>query len=195
MKEIDHWVQSNKTLDIEYLKQRQREYVKVWVHPFSGIFILNSEFSPPKGKSRQKILEGIFTIYHSWKKQLDELEIPYYLKIWYFPHDVLKNQVVCAIGDFVDFYDVTFFKPEATKTFPEDTKGLTWEYRHQEHHIRESDIEEPEMFGTYRDYLDYKKWIDGVMKNPKTRINTYQNEDGTKDTYYSIKECDVWIRG
>lgn len=165
------------------------------MHPFSGISVLNSPFSPPKGKTRRKIVKGIFEIYHSWKKQLDELGKPYYLKIWYYPHDVSKNQVVCAIGDFLDFYEITFFKPEANKKFSEDTKGLTWEYRHQEHHIREDDIDEPEMFATQRDYLDYKKWIDGVMKNPKTRIINYQNDDGTKTTYYSLRECDVWIGG
>lgn len=64
-KDLDFWVENNKKLDIEYLKQRQREYVKVWVYPFSGISVLNSQFSPPKGKTRRKIVKGIFEIYHS----------------------------------------------------------------------------------------------------------------------------------
>ncbi|WP_439129420.1 hypothetical protein [Polaribacter sp.] len=193
-KDIDFWVENNKVLDVAYLQQREREYVKVWVAPFSNISVLNSEFSPPKGKTRKKIVAGIFTIYRHWKKQLEALKEPYYLKIWYFPHDVSKCQVVCALGACLDFYDKTFYKPKNTKPFPEDVKGLDWEYRHQEHHITKDDIGEPDEFYTYKDYIDRKKWVEGIMKNPKTRISTYPNDDITP-TYYSIKEWDVWIGG
>mgnify|MGYP005991921725 CR=1 FL=1 len=193
-KDIDNWVDYNKTLDLEYLQQRQREYVKVWVPPYGNISVLNSEFAPPKAKTRKKIIAGIFTIYNSWKKQLEGLNKPYYLKIWFFPHDVSKCQVVCAIGDFLNFYDNTFYKPKENKPFPENKNGLEWKYRHQEHHITEDDIGSPEEFYTYQDYISRKKWVQGVMNNPKTRISTYPDDDETP-TYYSIKECDVWIGG
>ena len=74
--------------------------------------------TPPKNKTRKKIIEGIFEIYNSWKNQLDSLNKPYYLKICFFPEDVSKCQVVCAIDEFIDFYDVTFYKPKINKPFP-----------------------------------------------------------------------------
>ena len=103
---------------------------------------------------------GIFEIYNSWKNQLDSLNKPYYLKIWFFPEDVSKCQVVCAIDEFIDFYDVTFYKPKINKPFPFDKRGLNWQYCHQEHHLTIKDIDEPESFYSYQDYLDNKKWIE-----------------------------------
>ena len=41
-KNIDSWVYYNKKLDLEYLVSRKREYVKVWVQPYSNISVLNS---------------------------------------------------------------------------------------------------------------------------------------------------------
>ena len=195
LKDIDAWVKNNKTLDLSYLKQRQREYVKVWVAPFSGINVLNSEFSPPKGKARKKIIAGIYEIYTNWKTQLDTLNKPYYLKIWFFPHDVSKCQVVCAIGDFIDFYEVTFFKPKESKPFPEQNKfDIDWEFRHQEYHLTIDDIGEPDDYYSLQDFIDNKKYVESVMKNTKTRISEYPDDENTP-TYYSIKDCDVWIGG
>ena len=194
-KDIDLWVAQNKVLDIDYLKNKQRDYIKVWIPPFGNIAVLNSEFTPPKGKTRKKIINGIFEIYKHWKMQLDELGEPYYLKIWYFPKDVSKCQVVCAIGDFTTFYEVTFFKPKKEKPFPENSRNLNWNYRIQEHHITKDDIQEPDDFYSERDYLDHKKWIDKKMKDSKTRISEYKDASGTNTTYYSIKEYDVWLGG
>lgn len=193
--EIEDWIAYHKTLDIDYLKKQQREYVKVWVNPYKNISVLNSSFSPPRGKTRKKIVEGVFTIYNSWKTQLESLNRPYYLKIWYFPLDVSKCQVVCAIGDFIDFYQVSFFSPEIQKKFPENPRDIDWQYAHQEHHITDRDIGTLEEFYSEEDYLDNKYWIERVKRDKRTRVNTYDNEDGTQTTYYSIKEYDVWIGG
>lgn len=195
LKDIDTWVAHNKTLDLDYLENKQREYVKFWVAPFGGISLLNSEFSPPKGKARKKIVNGIFEIYQNWKKQLETLNKPYYLKIWYFPHDVSKCHVVCTIEDFINFYDITFHKPKDSKPFPDKNDlEINWEYRHQEHHLTMDDIGEVEDFMTEKDFLDNKKWVESVMRNPKTRISEYPDDENTP-TYYSIKDCDVWIGG
>jgi len=194
-KNIDIWIDQNKILDIDYLHNRQREYVKVWIPPFGNISVLKSEFSAPKGKTRKKIVDGIFEIYNHWKTQLEELGEPYYLKIWYFPIDVSKCQVVCAIGDFTTFYDTTFFKPEKEKPFPENNNNLNWEYRIQEHHITKNDFLEPDDFYSERDYLDNKKWINSKMKHPKTRISNHTDTSGKTTIYYSIKEYDLWLGG
>lgn len=194
-KEIEVWIETNKTLDIDNLQLSKRDYVKVWVAPFSNISVLNSEFPAPRRKTRQKIVNGIFEIYTHWKQQLETLDKPYYLKVWYFPHNVSMCQVVCAIDDFVNFYDSTFYTPEVNKPFPEQSSfGLNWEYKHQEHHVTIDDIGEPEEFYSEKEFLDNKKHIESVIKIVNTRISTYKNKNKTT-TYYSIKECNVWIGG
>lgn len=195
-RDIDDWIDQNKKLDLDDIQQRQRDYTKVWITPFSNINVLNSKFSTPKGKTRKKVIAGIYEIYSNWKIQLETLNKPYYLKIWFFPNDVSKCQVVCAIDDFIHFYDKTFYNPKVEKKFPElnDLK-LEWEYRHQEHHITKEDIGEPDDFLTFEDYLENKNYIENFMKNPNARITNYTNEAKETTTYYSIKECDVWIGG
>tara|TARA_Y100000034_G_scaffold137038_1_gene219264 strand:- start:206054 stop:206680 length:627 start_codon:yes stop_codon:yes gene_type:complete len=194
-REIDHWFDRCKDLDLEYLKQNQRDYIKVWVPPYQNISILNSTFEPPKGETRTKIVNGIFTIYERWKSQLDTLNEPYYLKVWYYPHDVSKNQVVCAIGEALQFYDNTFFNPNKMQTFPENPRNLKWELHHQEIHVSEYDLEEPEMFASMEDYREHTRWVQRIMQHPDARITKSLNSENKEITYYSLKECDVWIGG
>lgn len=192
-KYIDNWVEQNKQLDLEYLQSRQREYVKVWIQPFGNISVLNSEFAPPKGKTRKKIIAGLLEIYNHWKQQLDTLNEPYYLKIWFYNNDVSNSQIVCAIDTCLDFYEKTFYKPKESKPFPSNTLGLDWEYRHNENHFTIDDFGEPDHFYNMKEYIDNKKMIEGIMKNPKTRISKYTDKESKTTTYYSIKYSDVWL--
>ena len=192
-KNIDAWVQQNKKLDLDYIKKNQREYVKVWIGPYHNLCFGNSVIPAPKGKTRQKIIAGLFEIYNQWKQQLDKLNEPYYLRIWFYYNDVSSSQVVCAIGEFLDFYEITFHKPKENKPFPSDDLGLKWEYRHHENHFTIDDIGETDEYYLLQDYLDNKKMIEGIMKNPKTRISDFTNNQGEKTTYYSVKQADIWL--
>ena len=192
-KNIDIWVAQNKQLDIEYLKRSQREYVKVWLQPFGNISVLNSQFAPPKGKTRKKIVAGLLEIYNSWKQELDKLNEPYYLKIWFYNNDVSNSQVVCAIGDCLDFYETTFYNAKENKPFPLDDFGLNWEHRHFENHFTIDDFGEPDHFYTMKEYLDNKKRIEKIMQDSKTRITDYKDKSGKTTTYYSKKYADVWL--
>jgi len=189
----ENWVENSKKLDINYLKRNQREYVKVWIQPFRNISILNSVFAPPKGKTRKKIIAGILEIHNCWKQELDKLNEPYYLRIWFYNNDVSNSQVVCAIGECLDFYEITFHKPKNNKPFPSDSLGLQWEYRLNENHFTVDEIGEPDEFYSLEDYIDNKKMIERIMKNPKTRISKFTNKEGKTTTYYSEKHADVWL--
>ena len=191
-KQIDAWKEANKQLDLEHVKSYQRDYTKVRVQPYSNLCILNSVISTPRGKTRQKIVDGLFEIYEQWKKQLDTLGEPYYLKIWFYDLDVSQSQVVCAIGDFINFYDITFFKPEEEKKFPFDTRGFTWEYRHHEEHLSEDDIGQPDEYVSMNAYIENKKWVEKRMKKPH-RISKETYDDGVVKTYHSFKTADVWL--
>lgn len=192
-KSIDRWIERTKHLDLEYLKRNQRDYVKVWVYPYSGISVLKSEFSPPKGTTRKKIITGLLDLYHLWKQQLETLKEPYYLRIWFYNDDISKSQVVCAIGDCLDFYENTFFDPKENKPFPIDNLGLQWEHRHFETHVCELDIGEPKDFFSEKDFLENKKWVKDIINNPKARKSEHEEFNGKTTTYYSIKTSDVWL--
>lgn len=197
-KDIEIWRNNNLKLDIEYLKTRQRDHVKIWVSPYCDYTMLNSEFPQPKGETRKKILKGLIDIYTEWKKQLDELGQPYYLKIWLNDPYFSESQVVCAIGDFLTFYDSTFFTPDkdyATKVEAQKKnlpEGLNWECRWDESHFNDQELGEPSDYYSEEDYTQAKTDFAGKLrKNPRTQIVT--NKEGVTTTYYSIKVGHVWL--
>jgi hypothetical protein len=192
-KSIDNWVAQNKQLDLDYLKSRQREYAKTWVRPYSDLRLGNSFTPSPKGKTRQKIIDGLFEIHSNWKKQLDTLDESYYLKIWFYCPDVSQSQVVCAIGDFINFYDITFHNPNENKAFPFDARNLKWEHRIHEDHFNDDDIVGDVFeWASEDDFNANKKWIEKRLKQPH-RISKEEYDDGHIKTYHSFKTSDVWL--
>ena len=141
-KQIDNWRLDNLSLDLtDYLlNERDRYYAKIRVHPWSGLSLTNSVTPQPTGKTKQKMLNGLLDIYEDWKKQLDKLGQPYYLKVWLFEPRFSQSQVVCAIGDNVDFYENTFYKPDTDKPIQLDNYGslktnlskFNWDYHFDE---------------------------------------------------------------
>lgn len=197
-KSIEDWRDSNLHLDLESLMRSERDYVKIWVHPFSSISMLNSQFPEPKGKTRTLILESLLAIYDSWKTSLDSLDQPYYLKIWLNETHFSNSQVVCAIGNALHFYDQTFHQPEtvnsvkiqnAIKSLP---TGFNWELRWEENHLNENEIGDPDDYYSPEDYEAEKRWFDQQLKKPH-RTSSYTNSEGTKTTYYSFKTGIVWL--
>jgi len=199
-KEIDHWVQSSKNLDLDYLKASHRDYAKIRVHPWSGISIATSQIPEPTRATKIKILNGLIEIYDSWKQELDKLGEPYYLKIWLFEPRFSNSQVVCAIGDFLDFYEITFFKPEHTKELASQNYGqleneiskFKWEYRLDEEHFDNSMPGNPESYLTLEDYEEDKKWVRKMLKKAH-RTTKYKEPIGEATASYSFKKGSVWL--
>lgn len=192
-KRIDTWVTYHKQLDLEYFKNYQREYSKVRVRPYSNLRLGNSLLSVPKGKTRQKIIDGLFEIHANWKQQLDTLNTPYYLKIWFYHPDVSRSQVVCAIGDFINFYEITFHNPKENKPFPFKARNLYWEHRIDEDHFSDEDIiGDVTEWISEDEFLAHKRWLNKKLKRPH-RISNEKYDDGVIKTYHSIKNSDVWL--
>lgn len=121
---IENWINRNKELDLEYLEENKREYCKIRVTPWgTRISLTNSSYPEPTGQIKIKIIEGLFDIYDNWKKQLDKLGKPYYLKIWLYDPNVSQSQVVCAIDDCIDFYEKTFHRSENAKQIDSNKYG------------------------------------------------------------------------
>ena len=203
-KQINKWRLDNLSLDLtDYLtNQRDRYYAKIRVHPWSGLSLTNSVTPEPTGKTKQKMLNGLLDIYEDWKKQLDQLGQPYYLKVWLFEPRFSQSQVVCAIGDNVDFYENTFFKPDNEKTIQLDSYGtiksklskLNWDYRLDEDHYDNTEVGEPVIYASRQDYEDTVKWFDKLLKKPH-RTHKFIEPIGETTESYSFKRGDLWLGG
>lgn len=203
-KQIDNWRLDNLSLDLTnyLLNQRNRYYAKIRVHPWSGLSLTNSVTPEPTGKTKQKMLNGLLDIYEDWKKQLDKLGQPYYLKVWLFEPRFSQSQVVCAIGDNFDFYENTFYKPETNKTIQLDSYGslktklskLNWDYGLDEDHYDNTEVGEPEMYASKKDYEDTKKWFSKLLKKPHRTIK-FEEPIGEATESYSFKRGAIWLGG
>lgn len=201
-KEIDAWVEANRPLDLEYLKSRERDYAKIRVHPWSGISITDSEIAQPKGETKARMLLGLIDIYNEWKVRLESLDEPYYLKIWLYDPNFSRSQVVCAIGSALDFYEITFYKPDQSKTLNPALYGrmtdqmadFSWEYRLDEFHFGPDELGEPEEYESLKAYQGQKKWLNRIMKKP-IRKTSYENGDSETVETFSLHQGTVWIGG
>ncbi len=197
-KKIELWRQSFLTLDKDYLSQRQKTYVKIYVHPYSGISLTNSITPQPYGKTKHDILKGLLDIYASWKIELDTLKQPYYLKIWLFEPRFSTSQVVCAIGDMTEFYNNTFNKADHLKELPlknysrlaDRMAKFKWDLYLDEDHHDSTEILERNDYASTKDYEDDKKWFSRLLKKPHT---THKLPGGGE--MYNFKRGHVWVGG
>ncbi|USZ14213.1 hypothetical protein NGM44_07395 [Moraxella sp. FZFQ2102] len=203
LRAIQRWVEINRHLDLKTLKETQRDYVKFKVAPFGQLNITNSVYPEPYGKFKEQFIQGLFDIYQHWKIQLDSLNQPYYLKIWLFQNKISHSQVVCAIGDYLHFYDNTFetvqnSNPQNLNQFINDVypdyHSLNWQ------EALEIDAIENTYLTLYADennpkeYQKLKKWFEHIQN---TAIRTHEIKNPTDDVqfYYIIQKDRVWIGG
>lgn len=161
----------------------------------------NSVTSEPTGKTKQKILNGLLDIYEDWKTKLDKLGQPYYLKVWLFEPRFSQSQIVCAIGDNVDFYENTFYKPDTNKNILDNygslktrISKLNWDYRLDEDDYYNTEVGEPEIYASRQDWEDKKKWFDKLLKKPH-RTYKFKEPIGETTESYSFKRGDIWLGG
>ncbi|MEO5910883.1 MAG: hypothetical protein ABIP95_08340 [Pelobium sp.] len=201
-RQIDIWQLENLSFDLKaYLLNEGERYVaKIRVHPWNGLSLINSDTPQPKGKTKQKMLNGLLDIYENWKNQLEQLGQPYYLKVWLFEPRFSKSQVVGAIGGNIGFYENIFYKPETDKilrfTNCEKLKiklsNLNWEYLLDEDHYDNTEVGEPEQYASNQDYLDHRKWFDELLKKPHRKEKLKQPIGDAKESY-SFKRGDLWL--
>ena len=196
-KNIQTWQNDSIDLDLENLEQFQRNYEKVWVHPFSDISITGKEIPRPKRKARKLILESLVAVFNSWDRQLKTLNKQYYLAIWLYEPYIENSQVVCAIDGYLDYYDNHFYRPEVPKKMPAENYGklkneldaFNWVYALDEGHFTDEDInDDVEVYATEKDYYKMKKWYARKLKeNPRTFTDDF------KRTTYFTKRGAIWI--
>ena len=198
-RKIEIWIENNKTLDINHLLSHQRDYTKIRIHPWSGINLTNSITRQPNKKTKQKILNGLFEIYDNWKSQLDKLGQPYYLKIWLYEQRFSNSQIVCAIGENIDFYKNTFSKFDLSKeivllNFGQNNRidNYNWEPRIDEEFYDNTTLGLSEDYENIEEYLEMKKWFDNLLSKPH---KNYKPENPTDDFFeiYAFEKGNVWL--
>lgn len=197
IRHIQNWIQQNLQLDMDNLKKQHSDYVKFNVDPWNRLSLINSVYPQPEGIYKQFLIKGLSQIYFAWKAQLDQLEQPYYLKIWLFEKDLKRSQVVCAIGEKLDFYQHTFqYCPENKKIFDSrhyvEVKGIldqcTW-LNQIDIQLYESDyVDELKDYASPKDYLETQHWFEEfVLKQHHSIFNI----NGI--LYYGVKKDCVWL--
>lgn len=193
-KAISSWVERNKDLDLIYVQKHGRDYVKFRLHPWGSLNLGKSKTSPPKHKTRKLIIDGLLDIYISWKKSLDSLGQPYYLKIWLYEPHLPQSQIVCAIGDYISYYDNVFPLAQNQKEFPNSNyqshinsfKHFSWSLGIDEYFI-EDFRSQPNFFKNDIIYLQEKKWLESQLDKPHRTIGN--NAPFT----YAFPQGNVWI--
>tara|TARA_R110000851_G_scaffold74518_2_gene164289 strand:- start:348 stop:995 length:648 start_codon:yes stop_codon:yes gene_type:complete len=196
-KDIEEWISEYQQMDLEYLEYRQRDWVKIYIWPDSHISSSNQVIEP-KGKARRLITEGLISIYNARKEQLDSLGKPYYLKIWLHDRRFSESQVVCAIDDMIDFYEVTHAKPEeplaiensGISDIPQKYPEFEWEHRFDEELIDFNKLGSPDDYYEYKDYLEEKRWYTKMAKNKHRKIADTRIPE---IDYRAFKKGNLWL--
>jgi hypothetical protein len=162
----------------------------------------NSSVPPPNGKTKRDILNALLDIHDNWKKQLDKLGQAYYLKVWLFEPRFSSSQVVCAIGDYRDYYNDTFFKPDFSKELnprnygkmQERVSKLKWDFRLDEDTHDNSDLPEPEDYASRKEYEESVIWFNKLLKRPH-RTEKLKEKIGNIHEMYLFRRGYVWVGG
>lgn len=199
LRNIDKWIAQNRNLDLVYLTQFGRDYVKFWVKPFCNLSLTNSIYPEPDGQLKQKLIDGLFEIYQHWQKQLDQLNKPYYLKIWLFEKHISRSQVVCAIDDNLSFYDDVFYWLDNThddglpqlltpnNLYPK----LNWQYGIDALWV-ESDYLDNHQNSPH--FAQEQAWFDDIKQRA---FDTHHPTDTSTNApfYYLVENDRVWVGG
>jgi len=177
---IADWSVASQKLSLDILKMNKREFTKVNVYPFSSLDMGGSLIPAPKGKTRSLITSSLFDIFFSWKKELDTLNKPYYLKIWFYPENVARSQVVCAIDEMIDWYKDIFNQSTFGNARKIDTiqfgrsadqaTDLAWEIGLHEEGFGEDYVSDPSEWYSIQDFFDSRRWFNRKLKKPHRTV-------------------------
>jgi len=195
---IEEWRLTNLDLRLDLIEEYHSDHIDIVVHPWCDISIANSAIPEPKGRTRQLMLTGMLDIYDAWKKQLDDMGQPYYLKIWLYEPRFSKSEVVCGIGDKIAHYENLFLESEEFKGAHPTNVGhlqdrletLSWDLCIDEHHFDSNTVGDSELYATPEDYEESNNWFIKTLKKPHrtTRIDEVTE-------LYSFKQGHIWVGG
>ena len=200
-REIEKWTQNNKTLNEDFLNKYHNDYAEIIVHPWCDLSLTNSRLPELKGKTKKLILNGLIEIYNEWKKQLEQLNQDYYLKIWLFEPRFSKSQVVCGIKERIDFYNNNFYKPDNNYKPKKinyinhiSFQDFNWSLCFDEFYFDKSDLGTPDEYDSLGEYNENKIWYDNLFKKPY-RTTKFKEPIGSITESYAFKQGYILVGG
>jgi hypothetical protein len=190
VRKIEKWKRRVIDLDIEHLHQYQRDYAKLWIHPFYAIPLRN----PPVWYNRL-LLEAILDVYRSWHEKLSKLDEVFYLKLWIYDPHFINSQVVAAYKDCLHFYDQTFDVGNQEKQFPlhkytylrEKLEMFDWHL-----HIDSDVYTESDLIDNIQQGWTSENEVEAI-KGKAYKVETVHLSEVDTDKTYSVKVGDVWV--
>ncbi len=200
LRNVESWRLYSLKYGIKYVKINERDHFDIVVHPWCDISATRSAFPEPNGKIRKQMLEGLLDIYDDCKIKLDELGQPYYLSIWLYEPRFSKSQVVCAIGDSLNFYNTSFFKPNYDKrinlkpygNLKERLSQFNWSMHFDEDVFFNNQVGSVEQYCSIKDYEETVTWFNKLLKRPH-RTDKITEEISDVEEMYFFKQGYVWI--
>ncbi|WP_155592115.1 hypothetical protein [Lysinibacillus cavernae] len=188
-RKIERWKQSAINLNIDCLRNYQRQYEKLWIHPFYAWVRKN----PPNWYNRL-LLDSMIEVYLEWhQKMVDENE-EFYLKIWLYDPNFINSQIVVAYRDCLDFYNKPFEIRKEYKEFPfykfhslrDKLEQFQWDLHIEIDYYDENDLNEWLEEGSLTEKEVSK------IKGEAYETIKFENEFGSY-LQYSLDKGDVWI--
>lgn len=188
-RKIERWKQEAIELDMDYVRDYHRDYIKLWIHPFYTLVRRN----PPAWFNRL-LLEAMIDVYSVWYKKMKKENEDFYLKIWIYDPHFINSQIVVAYKDCLNFYNGTFVKRKEHKDFP-----------YEKFHSLKDKLEQFEwdlcIDTDYYDETDLDEWIiDGISSEKEVQAIKEKSYDVTSikienETYlqYCIDKGDIWV--
>lgn len=185
-RKIEIWKQNAMNLDMDYLGNYQRQYEKLWIHPFYAL-----ERRNPPNWYNQLLLDAMIEVYLEWYQKMKNENEDFYLKIWLYDPHFINSQIVAAYRDCLDFYDKTFKRRQENKEFPFDKfhslrgklEQFEWDLHIESDYYDENDLKE-------EGALTEKE----VSRIKGKAYETIRIENGYGSfLQYSLDKGDVWI--
>ena len=190
VRKILKWKQRVINLDIRHLSQYQRDYAKLWIHPFYAIPRRN----PPIWYNRL-LLEAMLEIYQSWRDKLTRLDESFYLRLWIYDPHFINSQVVAAYKDCLHFYDRTFDVGTQDKQFPfhkytylkEKLEMFDWQQHIDCDVYTESDL----IDNIQRGWMSSDEF--DAIKEKAYKVEEIHFSNGDIDKTFSVQVGGVWV--
>ena len=203
-KQIERWKFNSLSYNLTpYLEnESHRDYIKIYISPYCDLSLTNSVIPEPKGKTKKLILSSLLEIYSHWEELLEKTGKPFYLKIWLFEPRFSMSQVVCAIGDDIDYYKNTFTPSEENIFFKYDRygkemqskmKSVNWKLFLDEDVYYDDEVGEKEMYISESDYFESRSRFKKIMKK-EHKVKKFEWLGENKECYI-FKKGEVWLGG
>jgi hypothetical protein len=199
LKSVELWRDYYCAMSLEDLMKNDGMYAKIKVSPWgvSRISLTNSRIPEPHGAIKQKIFSGLLDIYDSWKQKLDALGKPYCLALWINDPWFQKSEVVCSMGEKLNFYENTFYPSNVEIPFPvhqfknehQRIQNISWKSCLDEYVFSDDDLGSPEEWNSIAIYNEMKLSYVRQLKKPH---RTEENTTGHGNSYF-FKQGYVWI--